>query len=93
MEVLRKLGVPYDDDMIQNAVSDAVVQASNDRDSEGLESRYKKVNVRDFDGNKNRVSEMDALVAYLQVLGTMVDFSKYEMEQAQTINNKKKNKK
>jgi cytochrome c oxidase cbb3-type subunit 2 len=79
MEVLKKIGVPYTDDMIQNAVSDAVNQASSDRDSEGLVTRYgKKVNIRDFDGNKEKVSEMDALVAYLQVLGTMVDFSKFE---------------
>ncbi len=79
MRVLKILGVPYSDEMIQNAVSDAVVQASNDRDTEGLEKRYgKKINVRDFDENPNKVSEMDALVAYLQVLGTMVDFSKYE---------------
>ncbi len=78
MRVLRMVGTPYTDDMIQNAVSDAVVQASNDRDSAALEKRYGKVNVRDFDENPNRVSEMDALVAYLQVLGTMVDFSKYE---------------
>lgn len=79
MEVLRKLGVPYTDEMIQNAVSDAVVQASTDRDSENLLKRYNnKVNVRDFDGNINKVSEMDALVAYLQTLGTFVDFAKYE---------------
>ncbi|MCE3254694.1 MAG: ccoO [Rickettsiaceae bacterium] len=79
MEVLRKLGVPYSDDMIQNAVSDAVAQASTDRDSEALIARYgKKLNIRDFDGNKNTVSEMDALVAYLQALGTMVDFTKFE---------------
>lgn len=78
MRVLQKIGVPYDEEMIQNAVSDAVVQASTDRDSTSLEKRYGKVNVRDFDGNPNKVSEMDALVAYLQVLGTMVDFSKYE---------------
>ena len=79
--VLRKLGVPYSDEMQQNAVSDAVVQASQDRDSAGLEKRYgKKINIRDFDGNPNRVSEMDALVSYLQVLGSMVDFSKYEPE-------------
>lgn len=79
MEVLKKLGVPYTEDMIQNAVSDAVNQASSDRDSEGLIKRYgKKVNIRDFDDNKNKVSEMDALVSYLQALGTMVDFSKYE---------------
>ncbi|HLD76723.1 MAG TPA: hypothetical protein VI861_01175, partial [Rickettsiales bacterium] len=64
--------------MIQNAVSDAVVQAATDRDSNALEKRYDKINIRDFDGNPNKTSEMDALVAYLQVLGTMVDFAKYE---------------
>jgi cytochrome c oxidase cbb3-type subunit 2 len=79
MEVLRKIGVPYTDEMIQNGVSDAVIQASTDRESEKLIQRYgKKVNVRDFDGNPQRVSEMDALVAYLQMLGTLVDFSKFE---------------
>lgn len=78
LRVLKKLGVPYTDDMINNAVNDAIIQASPDRDYEALEARYKKVNVRDFDGNPNKVSEMDALIAYLQVLGTMVDFSKYE---------------
>lgn len=79
MEVLRKVGVPYTDEMIQNAVSDAVTQASNDRESEGLQRRYGgKVNVRDFDENSAKVSEMDALVAYLQVIGTFVDFAKFE---------------
>jgi cytochrome c oxidase cbb3-type subunit 2 len=85
MTVLKKIGVPYTDDMIQNAVSDGVNQASSDRDSEALTARYgEKINIRDFDGNKEKVSEMDALVAYLQVLGTMVDFSKFE-----PVNNKK----
>ncbi len=79
MEVLRKLGVPYSDEMIQNATSDAVLQASKDRETEGLQKRYGgKVNVNDFDGNAYRVSEMDALIAYLQVLGTFVDFAKFE---------------
>ena len=79
MEVLRMVGVPYTDNMIQNANSDAFIQASNERESEALIKRYgKKVNVRDFDGNPNRVSEMDALVAYLQTLGTFVDFAKFE---------------
>ena len=79
MMVLHTLGVPYCEGKIQNATSDAVVQASNDRDAEALQKRYGgKVNVRDFDGNPNRVSEMDALVAYLQVLGTFVDFKKFE---------------
>lgn len=79
MMTLRKIGIPYTDEMIQNALSDAVIQASADRETEGLEKRYgNKVNVRDFDGNPDRVSEMDALVAYLQMLGTLVDFSNFE---------------
>jgi len=79
MEVLRKVGVPYTDEMIQNAVSDAVVQGSTDRESESFLKRYgNKVNIRDFDGNINKVSEMDALIAYLQSLGTFVDFAKYD---------------
>ncbi len=79
MEVLRKIGVPYTDEMIQNAVSDAVVQAGNDRDADGLQKRYGgKINVHDFDGNIEKVSEMDAVVAYLQTLGTFVNFAKFE---------------
>lgn len=79
MEVLRKVGVPYTDDMIQNAVSDAVLQASSERDSDSLQKRYGgKVTVRDFDGNPHKVSEMDALISYLQALGTFVDFAKYD---------------
>lgn len=79
MTVLKKLGVPYTDEMIQNAVSDAYLQASTDREGEGLLKRYgKKVVIRDFDGNPQKVSEMDALVAYLQTLGTFVDFAKFE---------------
>lgn len=79
MEVLRRLGVPYTDEMMQNSTSDAVVQASNDRDAESLQQRYGgKINVHDFDGNPNRISEMDALVSYLQVLGSFVDFAKFE---------------
>jgi cytochrome c oxidase cbb3-type subunit 2 len=79
MEVLRKLGVPYTDEMIQNSISDAVIQGSNDRDAEALQKRYGgKVNVHDFDGNPNKISEMDALISYLQVLGTFVDFTKFD---------------
>jgi cytochrome c oxidase cbb3-type subunit 2 len=79
MLVLKKIGVPYSEEMIQNAISDAVVQASNDRDSEYLIKRYgKKVNIADFDGNPDKITQMDALIAYLQVLGTMVDFSAFE---------------
>ena len=77
LKALKLAGVPYTDDMIKNAYWDAMAQANADADTEGLESRYgEKVNVRDFDGQKNMTSEMDAMIAYLQVLGTMVDFKK-----------------
>ncbi len=77
LKTLRFVGVPYSDDMIENAVNDAKAQAIADDsyDASGLLERYgDKVNVRDFDGNPNMVSEMDALIAYLQALGTFVDF-------------------
>ena len=74
---LRTLGVPYSDEMIEWAEKDAVVQATGEArtDTAGIEERYgEDTNIRDFDGNPEMISEMDALVAYLQVLGTMVDF-------------------
>jgi cytochrome c oxidase cbb3-type subunit II len=74
----RAVGVPYDDDMIANARADLVAQANPAADTSGLEARYPKANVGVFDGNPNRISEMDALIAYLQMLGTLVDFSTYD---------------
>ena len=72
------VGVPYSDDMIANAVADAKAQATSDGDGvDALQKRYPKAIARDFDGNPKRLTEMDALVAYLQMLGTLVDFSKY----------------
>ncbi|MCB1538830.1 MAG: cbb3-type cytochrome c oxidase subunit II, partial [Alphaproteobacteria bacterium] len=78
LKTLRITGVPYTDAEIENATNDAYAQAqgSGHDDASGLQSRYgDKVNVRDFDGQPELTSEMDALVAYLQVLGTMVDFN------------------
>lgn len=78
LKTLRKLGVPYTDAMIENAYADAVAQARGDSDAAGLQERYgTKVLPRDFDGQPEMISEMDALVAYLQKLGTDVDFSTY----------------
>lgn len=77
MKALGALGVPYTEEMIAAAEKDAVAQAVGEArtDVGGLQARYgEKVNARDFDGNPSMISEMDALVAYLQVLGTMVDF-------------------
>ena len=72
------LGVPYTEDDIKNAQADLVAQATPDADASGLNARYAKVRVADFDGNPAKVTEMDALVAYLQMLGTLVDFTAYD---------------
>ena len=81
-----RVGVPYTQADIDNAKADLMAQADPNADSAGLQKRYGgKVNVRDFDGDPSKVTEMDALVAYLQVLGTMVDFKTYEPEKAQNL--------
>jgi len=74
----RAVGVPYTDEMIEHAPADLRAQARPDADTSGLEARYPKAVTGDFDGNLRRISEMDALIAYLQMLGTLVDFSAYE---------------
>lgn len=74
------LSVPYSDEMIENAAADLAAQADPDADWEGLEARYPKIPLGDFDGDPNRLTEMDALVAYLQMLGTLVDFTAYDAE-------------
>lgn len=75
---LSRVGAPYSDAMIKNAVADLEAQHDPDADLDGLEARYgKKLNIRDFDGNPKAITEMDALIAYLQMLGTLVDFESY----------------
>jgi cytochrome c oxidase cbb3-type subunit 2 len=74
----RTVGVPYTDDQIANAVAD--LQAQADPDDAGVDAftkRYPKAIVRNFDGKAGAPTEMDALIAYLQVLGTLVDFKLY----------------
>lgn len=78
----RTVGVPYTDDMIANAEADMKAQANPDSEGvEGLQTRYKHANVRVFDGNPQELTEMDALIAYLQMLGTLVDFKAYQADQ------------
>ncbi len=72
----RFVGVPYTDEMIENAAADFKAQADPDSDYDGLQARYPKSQVRNFDG-KPGISEMDAVIAYLQMLGTLVDFSTF----------------
>lgn len=74
----RVVGVPYSDEMIAEALADA--QRQVDPDADGVEefmARYPKAQVRDFDGNPGVLSELDAMIAYLQMLGTLVDFKIY----------------
>ena len=77
----RVVGVPYTDEMIENASADLIAQADPNADTSGIEARYPKAKLGDFDGNPAEVTEMDALVAYLQMLGTLVDFSAYQADQ------------
>ncbi|MEI9413975.1 cytochrome-c oxidase, cbb3-type subunit II [Mesorhizobium sp. Cs1321R2N1] len=72
------VGVPYTPDMIANANADLKAQADPSADTTAIEMRYPKAKVGDFDGNPAQVTEMDALVAYLQMLGTLVDFKTYD---------------
>jgi cytochrome c oxidase cbb3-type subunit 2 len=81
LRALRVVGVPYTDEMIADAEKDAVKQATGEErtDISTLQEHYgEDVNARDFDGQPHKISEMDALIAYLQVLGTMVDFNAAE---------------
>jgi len=80
---MTKVGVPYTQAMIDNAAADLQTQADPFAPARDLKARYgAKVQQRDFDGNPSKVTEMDALVAYLQMLGTLVDFSTYEAEES-----------
>jgi cytochrome c oxidase cbb3-type subunit 2 len=74
LKAQTRVGVPYSQEAIDAANDDLRAQADPDADHEALASRYPKVQFRDFDGNPSRLTEMDALVAYLQMLGTLVDF-------------------
>ena len=79
----RRAGVPYSDAQIANATLDAAHQASPDADTDPLIERYgEAIQIRDFDGQPDRLTEMDALVAYLQMLGTLVNFDSFDSEDA-----------
>jgi len=73
LRTLRQVGVPYRDEDIANAQADLLAQANPDADTADLLKRYPKA--VSVPGNGREVTEMDALVAYLQMLGTLVDFA------------------
>ena len=78
LQTNKIVGVPYTDEEIANAKADLEAQA--DPNSDGIDAfrkRYPNVQARDFDGDPKQITEADALIAYLQMLGTLVDFKTY----------------
>lgn len=80
LATLRSLGVPYTDAMVANAAADLEAQARPAEDGTAFAQRYARARQMDPDGNARAVTEMDAVVAYLQMLGTLVDFSEVTPE-------------
>lgn len=86
LAAMTKVGVPYTQDMIDNAKADLMTQADPFAPARDLKARYgEAVLQRDFDGDPARLTEMDALIAYMQMLGTLVDFSTYEAEAPENL--------
>lgn len=77
----KTLGVPYTDEMVEKAESDLKTQLDEFADDyDGFIARYPKAAMREFDGNPDKITEMDAIIAYMQMLGTLVDFNEYEAQ-------------
>jgi cytochrome c oxidase cbb3-type subunit 2 len=83
LATLAALGVPYDATMIADATADLHAQADPNADPTDVQARYPGAVAGDFDGDPTRITEMDALVAYLQALGTMVRFNDLTLEDLQ----------
>jgi cytochrome c oxidase cbb3-type subunit 2 len=81
LQANRVVGVPYTDEMIKSAAADLAAQADPEADTIALLQRYPKAAVGDLDGDPKRLTEMDALIAYMQILGRMVDFKTVKPEQ------------
>jgi cytochrome c oxidase cbb3-type subunit 2 len=81
LKTLIAVGVPYSKKDIAQANVDLAAQADPDADAGDLAKRYPKVQIRDYDGNPARLTELDALIAYLQMIGTLVDFKAAEAQE------------
>ncbi|MEP3915465.1 MAG: cytochrome-c oxidase, cbb3-type subunit II [Parasphingorhabdus sp.] len=81
LRALSRVGVPYSLEAIEKADEDLLTQVDPMASTTELEKRYPKVQVRDFDGNPDKLTEMDALVAYLQMIGTLVNFEAGEAQE------------
>jgi cytochrome c oxidase cbb3-type subunit 2 len=79
LKTLKIVGVPYSDEMISNAVTDVEAQVSPDsKAAKALLERYPKAKVGKFNSQSDKITELDAVVAYLQMLGTLVDFASFD---------------
>jgi cytochrome c oxidase cbb3-type subunit 2 len=86
LRTLTRVGVPYTETALKNARADLEAQVDPTASGASLARYYgEKVNRRDFDGDPERLTEMDALVAYLQMLGTLVDFRTYKADAAENL--------
>jgi cytochrome c oxidase cbb3-type subunit 2 len=79
LKALSVVGVPYTADQVANAKKDMEEQVLSESPDAAIAKRYPKARMGSAMGT-GKVTEMDALVAYLQVLGTMVDFTKVNPE-------------
>jgi cytochrome c oxidase cbb3-type subunit 2 len=82
LKTMAMVGVPYSNEQLDKAADDLKLQADPNGSASDLQKRYPKAQVRDFDGKPGRLTEMDALIAYLQVLGTMVDVDSAAAQEA-----------
>ncbi len=83
LKTLRETGVPYTDEMIANAKADLEAQVNPDADSTDLLKRYPKAVVAKFNTGSAEITELDALIAYLQMLGTLVPISNIPADRLQ----------
>lgn len=81
LKTLNAVGVPYTKKDIAQANVDLAAQADPDANAGDFLKRYPKAQVRDYDGNPARLTELDALIAYLQMIGTLVDFKAAEAQE------------
>ena len=79
LSTLRAAGDPYTDEQIAQASADFMAQATGEGDVDAVLTRYPKAKIGSFD-RSSKVTELDALVAYLQMLGTLVDFTTFKPE-------------
>jgi cytochrome c oxidase cbb3-type subunit 2 len=79
LTVLRTIGTPYSDDQMAKVAADFATQAGGEDagDVDAFMARYPKAAVGDFDGDPSRVTELDALVAYMQMLGTLAELDTF----------------